>query len=169
MGETTKEITAADVMQAAVKSVPSTMTLPELESAFLEAKVSGFPVVDHGKLVGVVSRSDVVRQICSERDIAERTSDFYFDETGFHEKEMESFTDIADRLGERLEGLSVSDVMARDVRTVRLDHPISEIASQFAKHRVHRLPVTDRGTLVGIVTTMDLVRLIADNRLRACS
>ena len=62
--------------------------------------MSGFPVVDQGKLVGVVSRSDVVRRICSERDVAERTSDFFFDETGFYEAPMDSFNDSADRVGE---------------------------------------------------------------------
>ncbi len=163
--DTTKQLTAADVMKVAVKTVPPTFSLPQLERELLAAKVSGFPVVDDGKLVGVVSRSDVVRQICREREIAERTSDFYFDEIGFYEAEMETFKDIADRVGERIEGLLVRDVMTRNPRTIPWNYPISEIARQFAAHGVHRLPVTDEGTLVGIVTTMDLVRLIADKRL----
>lgn len=163
---TDKELTAGDVMQVAVRTVPSTMTLPEFESKVLQEQVSGFPVVDDGKLVGIISRSDVVRQLCREREIAQNTSDFYFDETGFHETELTSLNDIADRVGERIEGLRVKDVMATDPRTVSLGQPISDVARCFAEHGIHRLPVTDRGTLVGIVTTMDLVRLIADKRIR---
>ena len=140
-------------------------TLPEFESKVLSEQVSGFPVVDEGRLVGIVSRSDVVRQICEEREVAKNTSDFYFDETGFHESQMTSFNDIADRVGERIEGLCVKDVMVTSPRTVSLDQPIADVARCFSEHGIHRLPVTDRGTLVGIVTTMDLVRLIADKRV----
>jgi CBS domain-containing protein len=165
MSDTPVALTAADVMQVAVKTVPSTMTLSDLEDELIREKVSGFPVVDAGKLVGVVSRSDVVRQISAEREVAERTSDFYFDETGFYEAKMESFKDVADRVGERLEGLLVADVMVSDPHTVALNQPIIEVAHRFILHHVHRFPVTDRGTLVGIVTTMDLVRLIADQRV----
>lgn len=159
--------TAADVMQVAVKTIPSSMTLPELEKKLLEGKVGGFPVVDAGKLVGVVSRSDIVSQICAEREVAQKTSDFYIDEAGFHETPMKSWADIADRIGERLEQLRVSDVMVRNPLTVSLEQPISELAQRFIELRVHRLPVTDGHTLVGIVTTTDLVRLIAEKRLLA--
>ena len=160
------EFTVADIMKVAVKTVPSTMTLTDLENELIGSQMSGFPVVDRGKLVGVVSRSDVVGRICAERDVAERTSDFYFDETGFYEEKMESFQDIADRVGERLEGLLVRDVMVTDPYTVALDQPISGVAQRFIDHHIHRCPVIDRGNLVGIVTTMDLVRLIADHRLK---
>ncbi|QDS93921.1 inosine 5'-monophosphate dehydrogenase [Roseimaritima multifibrata] len=166
MNDATQELTANDIMKVAVSTVPSTLPLPDLERQLLTANVSGFPVVDEGKLVGIVSRSDVVSQICAEREVAKETSDFYFDESGFHESKMESFKDIADRVGERIEGLKVGDVMTSNPHTIPLNCPISEIARQIAKYRFHRLPVTDHGVLVGIVTTMDLVRLIADKRFR---
>lgn len=160
-----RELVVADVMQVAVKSVPSSMMLPELEEELLQAGVSGFPVVDAGKLVGVVSRSDIVRQLCAEREIAEHTSDFYFDEKNFYEIQMGSFKDIADRIGERIEGLTVKDVMIKNPLTCRLNQPIHEAAKRLVDHQIHRVPVTDRGDLVGIVTTTDLVRLIADKRM----
>lgn len=165
MSDTPETLTAADVMHVAVKTVPSTMTLADLEDELSRENVSGFPVVDSGQLVGVVSRSDVLQRISSEREIAEKTSDFYFDETGFYEARMESWKDIADRVGERLEGLLVGDVMAKQLYTIAIDEPLKEIADRFIRHRIHRLPVTDQGTLVGIVTTMDLVRLIAEGRV----
>lgn len=159
--------TVADVMRPAVKSVPSTMTLQELEKKLLEERVGGFPVVDAGKMVGVVSRSDIVAQICNEREVAEKISDFYFDESGFREAPLASPNDIADRIGERMEQLCVSDVMTRHPMTVSLGLPISELAKRFVQHRLHRLPVTDGDTLVGIVTTIDLVRLLADKHFVA--
>ena len=133
------KITVADVMQVAVRTVPSTMTLSDLEDQLMAAKMTGFPVVDQGKLVGVVSRSDVVKRICSERDLAERTSDFYFDESGFYESKMDSFKVIADRVGERLEGLLVRDVMVTNPSTVSLDQPVSEVARRLMEQHIHRL------------------------------
>lgn len=157
--------TAADVMRVGVHTVPSSMPLPEFEEQLVAKRVSGFLVVDEGLLVGVVSRADVIRQICAEREVAERTSDFYYDDLGFHEQPMESFSAIADRIGERLEALTVADVMSRQPWTVPLDLPLVEVARKFLEQRIHRMPVTDDGTLVGIVTTVDLVRMIADGRL----
>jgi len=159
-------LTVADVMRDTVKTIPSTMNLPEFEQRLLADGVSGYPVVDEGKLVGVVSHSDVIRQICAEREVAEKTSDFYFDDTGFHESPMKSFADISDRIGERLETLSVADVMARHPLTVPMELSIHDLADRFMSHRVHRFPVTDLGVLVGIVTTTDLVRMIAERRLK---
>lgn len=157
--------TAADIMSGGIRTVPPQMTLPELEEAFVRDQVTGFPVVHAGKLVGVVSRSDIVRQLCTERQVAETVSDFHYDERGFHEVEMESLQQIADRIGERIESSSVADVMNKRPYTVPPDMPIREVAHQFIRHHVHRLPVTDQGALVGIVTTIDLARLIADGRL----
>jgi predicted transcriptional regulator len=165
MHERSSNLTVADVMQVVVKTVHSTMTLPDLEEEFLRSGVSGFPVVDDNKLVGVVSRSDVIRQLCNERDIAERVSDFHFDETHFYEVKMSSFKDIADRVGERIEGLEVKDVMTKNPFTTRLDQTLAEVAKRFIDHKIHRMPVTDMGTLVGIVTTTDLMRLIAEKRI----
>jgi CBS domain-containing protein len=154
-------------MRVAVKTVPSGMSLPDLEKKLLEEKISGFPVVDEGRLVGIVSRSDIVAQICVERDVAERTSDFYFDEKGFHEAPMSSTNAVADRIGERLEQLTVADVMTRHPLTVRLDLTMDALAKRFTDLGVHRLPVVDGDVLVGIVSTSDVVRLIADKRFVA--
>lgn len=167
MNQPAKVWTAADVMRPAVFSVPSTMPLPEFQEALIEHRISGCPVIDNGRLVGIASRADIVRQLCTEREVAEKTSDFYFDETGFHEDTMDSPEEIAERIGERIEGLSVGDVMTRNPATIPLDLPVIEIARRLIDARIHRLPVTDGETFVGMVTTSDLVRMIADGRLVA--
>ena len=156
--------TAQHIMKVNVKSVASTMSLPDLEESLLQENVSGFPVVDDGKLVGVVSRSDIVAQLCSERSVAQEVSDFYFDERGFYEVPMESSQQIADRIGERIESLTVANVMSDRPFSVRHDSPIREVADLFIKHGVHRLPVTDHGQLIGVISTTDLVRLIASGQ-----
>lgn len=158
--------TAGDIMRRSIHSVGPETTLPELEQELLRAKVSGFPVVEEGRLVGIVSRADIVRQICAERKVAESTSDYYRDETGFHEVPMESFEQVASRVGERIESLLVKDVMSRNVISVRASQPLREAAQQMVEHHVHRLPVVDEDRLVGILSSLDLVRLFADGKVR---
>jgi CBS domain-containing protein len=79
------DLVAAEVMRRAVKTVPASMPLHELERHFTESGVSGFPVVEGDQLVGVISRSDIVRQLAEERQTAQRTSDFYRDGNEFRE------------------------------------------------------------------------------------
>jgi CBS domain-containing protein len=69
-------------------------------------------------------------------------------------------------VGARMEKLTVSDAMIRDVLTANADDDIAAAARLLVEHRIHRLPVVEGGTLVGIVTSLDLVGLIADARLR---
>ena len=158
-------LTAKDVMQVDVVTVESKLLLADLERTLISVGISGCPVVDDGQLVGVVSRSDVVRQLCDERLLAERGSDYYRDATGFHEVPLVSFKDISDRVGERIESFQVKDVMTSKPWAVSPTQPLYEVAQKLTEHQIHRLPVTDQGRLVGIITALDLVKLIADRRV----
>ncbi len=53
------ELTADDVMQSRVETLPSNLPLPELVKAMSRSHHRGFPVVENGKLVGIVTQSDV--------------------------------------------------------------------------------------------------------------
>lgn len=53
------ELTAADLMQRRVETLSSGMTLSEATQAFSRSHHRGFPVVDAGKLVGIVTQTDL--------------------------------------------------------------------------------------------------------------
>jgi chloride channel protein, CIC family len=53
------ELTAADLMQRRVETLSSGMTLSEATQAFSRSHHRGFPVVDEGKLVGIVTQTDL--------------------------------------------------------------------------------------------------------------
>jgi CBS domain-containing protein len=53
--------TAADYMTAKVQSLPPAADLVEAANAFLSSPVRRLPVVDNGKLLGQVSRRDVLK------------------------------------------------------------------------------------------------------------
>ncbi len=54
-------LTAADIMQRRVETVSSQMRLDEAIQAFSRSHHRGFPVVDDGKLVGIITQSDLTR------------------------------------------------------------------------------------------------------------
>jgi CBS domain-containing protein len=156
-------LTAHDVMQSNVHVVPPDMALVDLEREFVAKRVTGFPVVEAGRLVGIVSRSDVVRQLCAEQSLAEIVSDYYGDATGF--EPPATLVEIGDRVGQRLESLRVDDVMVRQVVSVAPDTPLVDVARTLVERHIHRLTVTQGSRLVGIISTFDLVKVIADGRM----
>ncbi len=159
-------VTVRNLMKIRVHSVHPEMLLPELEREFIEKRVSGFPVVENDQLVGVVSRSDIVRQLAVERRLAGTTSDFYWDEDGFHEEPAESIQQVASRVGQRIEDLCVKDLMSRRMVAVSADESVYVAAQKFLEHHIHRMPVVEHGRLVGIISTLDMVRLFADRRAK---
>ncbi|HJP36456.1 MAG TPA: CBS domain-containing protein, partial [Gammaproteobacteria bacterium] len=61
----------AEIMQVVVATVSPACPIPEIEAMFTKHAISALPVVDDKQLVGILSRSDVIRQICVERTVSE--------------------------------------------------------------------------------------------------
>jgi CBS domain-containing protein len=151
---------ARDLMQRNVGIIDASATLAELERAFADANVSGFPVVDVGGVVGVVSRTDVVRRLAASEEDAPPSS-FYGEIDGVT-YEAKSFGDLAARHGRDIDSVRVCDVMSTHVVSVAPDAPLTEVARALVEHHVHRVLVVDGTNLVGIVSSLDLARLVAD-------
>jgi CBS domain-containing protein len=160
------DLTAGQVMRRGISTVPKTLPLPALERAFVDCGVSGFPVVDGEELVGVVSRTDVVRQLSSEQELAARTSDFYRDAEGFHEIPVLNTAQVAERIGQRMQELTVADVMHQQLHTVGADQPLRAVADKMVDNDVHRVLITREGRLLGLISAMDFARLYAQGRLK---
>jgi len=56
----------ADVMSKQVISIEQTATIAEVAAIMLEKKISGVPVTDNGKLVGMITESDLFRLLAIE-------------------------------------------------------------------------------------------------------
>jgi CBS domain-containing protein len=54
--------------------------------------------------------------------------------------------------------------MVKSILTARPDQSLGEVAQILTEHGIHRLPVVEGGELVGIITSLDLVRIIAEGR-----
>lgn len=74
-----------------------------------------------------------------------------------------SQTDLLKLLGKTFGELAdthASDIMTAGVAKVDSTDTVGTVAALFALNRFHALPVVDDGRLVGIVTTIDLIKLI---------
>ncbi|GIW42164.1 MAG: hypothetical protein KatS3mg076_2741 [Candidatus Binatia bacterium] len=139
---------ARDVMVREVITVSPETTLAELEDLLTSQRITGVPVVRDGKLVGIVSRSDIVRYFSLKRALG----------TILSKKNEDA------RLGE-LDHLRVEEFMAHDPITVAPNTPLEEIARTMVRKRVHRVVVTEGDRIVGLLSSLDVVRLVAEGKL----
>jgi CBS domain-containing protein len=117
---------------------------PLKEAAELLARhqVSGLPVVDEAKVVGVVSEADIVARSTGSRESRSLIREFL--------SGREDQPDVgATRAGEAMSSPAI---------TISPQRPVAEAARVMIERKVNRLPVVDDSGLVGIVTRADLVR-----------
>jgi acetoin utilization protein AcuB len=98
-----------------------------------ERRIRHLPVLKEGRLAGIVSDRDL-------RSAAPALGD-----TG---------------RASALEKIQVSDFMTRDVVSARPDDPIEEAANKMRERRIGCLPVVEDGTLVGILTSSDVMEAL---------
>ena len=159
------ELRARDVMQSTVKTVDPEMTLGELERTPLAEYISGAPVLVGKRVVGIVSRSDIVRQLSVERTLADVARDFYREGSPSAQAPVDDAARTSEIVAKRLATLRVKDAMIRDLIAVAPDAPLPAVAKLMVEHRIHRLLVTEREVLLGIISTLDLIRLLADGKV----
>ena len=120
-----------DSMTREVVTVGSETTAAEALALCREKGIRHLPVLEGGRLVGMIS----------DRDLRSATP---------------ALGD-SDR-AEALERIRVADEMAREVATVRPEDPIEEAAIEMYERKIGCLPVVDDDDLVGIVTSSDVMR-----------
>jgi CBS domain-containing protein len=155
-----RAITAADLMNPEVLSVPENMTIRELARFLTDNQITGAPVEDtSGKLIGVVSVVDIAAMASDEGNVTtDRSSpDFYV--RGWEDKIAPE--EIRDFRVDN-ENLTVAEIMTPAVFSVTEDATVSEVASMMLRGHLHRLLVTRDQRPIGIVSTSDLLGLFVD-------
>lgn len=154
--------TVREMMKADVFTVSPDTAMPDLQRRFTETRVGALPVVDaQRRLVGIVSRMDVMRRYSYEQSLAE-LADSDFDQTLGIEDDDDTVGQIGAAVGQRLQSLRARDIMIGDVLTIGPDESTEEAARRMVEKRIHRLPVVEEGRLVGIVSAFDFMRLHAE-------
>ena len=154
------------IMQSDPRTVSPDMSLVSLEELFLSTRFTGFPVVKEDRLIGVISRSDIIRSMVTERSRAEQLSDFYCGAQVLDTDDpTQSLEATAAQVGVRLAEQCVEDAMVRNVVSIESSESVTNLAKLMLDGHLHRLPVVNDGRLVGLVSAMDLVRAISEGHL----
>ena len=154
-----KELTAADVMSPDVLAVEPGMTVHELACFLTEHQITGAPVLDRGgRLVGVVSETDLAEAETERGEAVDDRSDPGADLRGWEdEAEPDEMRELHLHVTSTQ---TVGDIMTPTAYTVPDDTTVSEVARTMVTGRIHRLLVTRAGRVVGIVTTLDLLKTL---------
>lgn len=156
---TLQKLTAKDIMNPDVVLVHDDMSVHELAATLTQHGISGAPVLDaDGRLVGVVSLSDIVANDGKRQAIrgGEHVGDFFLQgwEEELDETDLRPFHVVED------EGLTVADILTSVIYTVDESTDIGTMADSMIQGRIHRLVVTRDGAVVGIVSTLDMLKAV---------
>jgi acetoin utilization protein AcuB len=111
-------------------------TLTDLWTLMLNRGFHHVPVLAGGQLVGVLSRTDVMRAM------------------GMQDPTLVDTGVILDTEHK------VADLMTRHVRAIEASVPLRRAVSLFAEGHLHCLPVLDGEKVIGMLTTTDVMRAL---------
>ncbi|NQV55812.1 MAG: CBS domain-containing protein [Rhodospirillales bacterium] len=145
---------AKDIMTAQVITVSPATPVTKIAKLLSNSHISGVPVIDDdGKLVGMVSEGDLLGNGAN----GDHRRAWWLAWLAGGNGHNDAFKKFADKFA----GKTASDMMSKDVRTVDYFYPVPRIAEILEKHRIKRVPVVDKGQLVGIISRANLVQAMA--------
>ena len=147
--------TVADMMTRDVLTVKPTTPLSTAIKLFVDRHISGLPVVDdEGKLVGVISESDLMWR---EKGLDLPPHIIFLDSVIYLENPLQH-----DRELHKVLGQTVGEVMTDRPISITIDTTLPMAARIMHDKKIHRLPVVDaEDRPIGILTQSDIVRAIA--------
>ena len=174
-------LTVFDLMSRTLVTVSPGTTLREALMLLAEHRVSGAPVVSRGRVVGVVSATDLLAVennafAAAEADGAALPNEAH-QVTGFWVAADESavaylgeawadpWSEPTGRLASGRDTLSrhtVAEVMSRPICWVPPELPVRDAAAYMTNAGVHRVLVLDGDRLVGVLSTVDIVRAVGN-------
>jgi CBS domain-containing protein len=134
-----KSVKVRELMTKKVSTLDRNDTLDMVDDVMELGRVRHIPVVDQGKLVGIVSQRDLFRSALAFA-------------IGYGEKGRRTL----------LRSLNVKDVMNSPVVTTRPDATLASAAALMVKKKIGCLPVLDVGNkMIGILTETDVLKHVA--------
>ena len=132
-----KSLTVRDWMTPNPITVTPSTTVPEANTLMKQGRIRRLPVVENGKLVGIVTLGDI-----REASPSDATSLSIYE------------------LNYLVAQLTIEKIMTKDPVTIDPNASIKKAAKLLLEHKIGSLPVMDGGMLVGIITESDIFRVL---------
>ena len=130
-----------NIMTKTPQVIESDRSVGAVLSLFREHGVSHVPIMDEGKLVGIISIRDIIERV-------------------FQPRQRQRQGDV---VGEKVPMLNIPSkgIMSHPVITVQPDSSLKEAEKKMHDHNLSCLVVLSKGRLVGIVTKLDFLEPIS--------
>ncbi|MDQ8164416.1 MAG: CBS domain-containing protein [Gemmatimonadota bacterium] len=141
-----------DVMSRDIVAFEPEAGLLDAIEVLAERHISGAPVLVGERIVGVLSSSDILEFVASNPVALADYGD--------------SATAGASEEWSALAGHTVGEAMSGGPAcTLAPDHTVQEAAELMRTSGIHRVFVVDRERLVGVVSSLDITKALADHKL----
>jgi CBS domain-containing protein len=163
-----RAVLARDLMREDVITLAPDDTIDSALQTLEEAHIGGAPVVDSGgRLIGVLSLSDIARteHVAGDRMQTQPGEFDLAEEVGEEEEEdpdPDAIFFAKQNYSPEVRGRErVCDWMAREVISVRPGASLVEVCEVLVSQGIHRVFVTEGRKLAGVVSSMDVARVVA--------
>ena len=132
----------------------------EAASLFSKLDVHGLPVVKNQKIMGIITVTDIIKFIDIKTDNLPE-----FKGSGLPQIILTIFktlksSDTFEKEMEKISNTKVEDMMTKELITTNQNTSFIEIAKLMDERKIHRLPVVKRNKLIGMVTGVDLMKVL---------
>jgi CBS domain-containing protein len=136
---------AGDVMRTSFATVKLHTSLIDAARLLLETNQRGLPVLDEGRLVGIVTEGDLLHR----------------DELGVNPpcNWLEALLGVEEggRVRERMRALRVSSIMTPDPSCVDENATINDVVAEMDTREISQLPVVRADRVIGMISRFELV------------
>jgi CBS domain-containing membrane protein len=136
-----KAMKVRDIMTRDVATLDWNDELGLADDIMKLGRIRHLPVVDEGRLVGIMSQRDLFKASLASA-------------MGFGEKAKRAF----------MKTVTVKEVMVDEVITISPETSIEEAAKVILEKKIGCLPVTEEGNLVGLITETDILRHYVESK-----
>ena len=144
-----KQSVLASIMKTDVFTVPESSSVLDVMRVLVERKISAAPVVDsEGRAVGFVSDGDIMRFLS-------KRSHLYTDPIVMI-MQASNDNDTFDEKLAALMRMNVMDVATKGVVGINLSATLPEVCRVLGDNHLKKVPVLDKGKIVGVVNRSDI-------------
>lgn len=154
------DMPVSEIMTRRSETLTPADTIKDALNLMYECKLTTIPIVDvENRCVGILSKSDLTEMFIQEdSELANSIDADYFSLDRMHRTLNTSDT------------RKVKELMTFDVTTVEAAQTIPKACQLMLKHQIHHLPVVnDDNVVVGIVSTFDIIKVMANENSFAAS
>ncbi len=134
-----KRVPVSTIMTRNLITADVNDSLRHVNTLLKDHGIRHLPIVSGSKLVGIISKSDIMRLSFGDMFEGQAEAD-------------EAVFDL----------LKLEQVMVSNPQVINEEETIQEVSEKFTKVEFHALPVVKGGEIVGIVSTTDLIKYLLE-------